>query len=62
MEFEYEIKPDDYAAASVLYAKLNKNSRRLSPWLFGGAILLVVSLLERDRGLSPVLLGAIGVW
>ena len=25
-------------------------------------ILLLVALLERDRGLSPILLGAIGVW
>ena len=62
MEFEYEIQPDDYAAASVIYAKLLKKSRKFSPWLYGGAILVIVFLLERDRGLSPVLLGAIGVW
>lgn len=62
MEFEYEIKPDDYAAAAVLHAKLIRNPRKLSPWLSGGVILLLVAILERDRGLSPILLGAIGVW
>ena len=62
MEFAYEINPDDYAAASVIHAKLLKKSRRFSTWLYGGAILLIVSLLERERGLSPILLGAIGVW
>lgn len=36
--------------------------RKLSPWLSGGVILLLVAILERDRGLSPILLGAIGVW
>ena len=62
MEFEYEIKPDDYAAAAILHAKLIRNPRKLSPWLSGGVILLLVAVLEWDRGLSPILLGAIGVW
>lgn len=62
MVFEYEITPEDYAAAAVLHAKLIRNPRKLSPWLSGGVIVLLVALLERDRGLSPILLGAIGVW
>jgi len=62
MEFEYEISADDYAAASVLHCGLNRNFNRDGVWLFAGACLLAVALIERERGLSPVLLGAIGVW
>ncbi len=62
MQFEYEINPDDYVSAAILYAELSNNFRKMSGWMFGGVVLLVVALLERDRGLSPVLLGAIGVW
>jgi len=62
MEFEYEITADDYAAASVLYYRLTRTSQSGSGWLLAGAILLVVALIERDRGVSPLLLGAIGIW
>jgi len=62
MEFDYEISADDYAAAAILYHKLSRKLRVGRGWIFAGAVLLVVTLLERDRGLSPILLGAIGVW
>lgn len=61
MEFEYEISADDYAAAAILYQNLS-GKRSASRWMFAGACLLIICLLERDRGLSPILLGAIGVW
>ena len=62
LEFEYEITADDYTSAAILYHKLSGKSRLASGWLFSGACLLVIGLLERDRGLSPIVLGAIGVW
>ena len=61
MEFEYEITADDYAAANVLYHRLTPLRRR-SEWFWAGAILLIVALVEREHGLSPVVLGAIGIW
>lgn len=45
MEFEYEIKPDDYAAAAVLHAKLIRNPRKMM-W---GAPELALSL---SKGLA----------
>ena len=62
MEFEYEISADDYAAAAILYHNLSGKRRSASEWIFSGACLLIICLLERDRGLSPIVLGAIGVW
>lgn len=62
MEFEYEISADDYAAAAVLYHRLSRKRTASSGWFLAGACLLVIGLIERDRGLSPILLGAIGVW
>lgn len=62
MEFDYEIQADDYTAGQILYYKLIRKSRTLEPWFLGGFLLLVVALVERDRGLSPVLLGAIALW
>jgi len=62
MEFEYEITADDYAAANVLYHRLISARQRGSEWFLAGAILLIIALVERERGLSPVLLGAIGIW
>lgn len=62
MEFDYEISADDYAAASILYYKVDRERRTASGWLLAGGVFLVVALIERDRGLSPILLGAIGVW
>jgi hypothetical protein len=62
MEFEYEITADDYAAANVLYHRLISARQRGSEWFLAGAIFLIIALVERERGLSPVLLGAIGIW
>ena len=62
MEFEYEISADDYADASVLHARLSPDRRQSFGWFLAGAILLVVAIIERDRGVSPVLLGSIGIW
>ena len=62
MEFDYEISADDYAAASILHYKLSRQRRVSGGWLFAGTILVFIALLERDRGVSPILLGAIGVW
>ena len=62
MEFEYEISADDFAGAAILYHNLSGKRRSASGWIFSGACLLIICLLERDRGLSPILLGAIGVW
>jgi len=62
MEFEYEITADDYADASVLHARLKPARERHSGWFLAGAILLIVALIERDRGVSPILLGSIGIW
>jgi hypothetical protein len=64
MEFEYEVSADDYADASILYYKLNR--RRLgagtgSLFIFGG-FLLTVGLIEREKGLSPLLLVALGAF
>jgi hypothetical protein len=62
MEFEYEISADDYASASILYYKLTRKTRVAAGWIFAGASLVAIGLMERDRGLSPILLAAIGVW
>jgi hypothetical protein len=62
MEFDYEISADDYADAVVLYHKLSRKRTASSGWLLAGISLLVVGLIERDRGLSPILLGAVGIW
>jgi hypothetical protein len=62
MEFEYEITADDYAAASILHYKLTRKARVAAGWILAGASLLVIGLIERERGLSPILLAAIGVW
>ncbi len=62
MEFEYEVSADDYADASILYYRLNR--RRLgantgSFFIFGG-FLLMVGLIEWEKGLSPLLLVVLG--
>jgi len=62
VEFEYEITADDYAAASILSFKLSRNRLTLALWLFAGLFLVLLALLEKDRGWSPILLGAVGVW
>jgi len=64
MEFEYEISAEDYADALILYYRLNR--RRLSTstgslFIFGG-FLLTVGLIEREKGLSPLLLVALGAF
>lgn len=62
MEFDYEISADDYAAAQILSLRLNHNYYSGAWWFFGGLFLILLCLIERDRGWSPVLLGALGVW
>ncbi len=62
MEFEYEISADDYAAAALLHHRLGRKRMQAAGWFFAGASLLAVGLIEQDRGLSPILLAAIGVW
>lgn len=62
MEFEYEISAEDYAAASILYYRLSRKRAANGGWFLAGTFLLVIGLIERERGLSPILLGAIGVW
>ena len=62
MEFEYEILADDYAAAAVLYRKQSGTRKQDLGWLLAGTFLLVTGVIERERGVSPILLGAIGVW
>lgn len=62
MEFDYEISADDCAAASILHYKLSGKPRVARGWLFAGTTLVIVALIERERGLSPILLGAIGIW
>jgi hypothetical protein len=67
MEFEYEVSAADYYDASIFYYRLNR--RRLaagsgSLFIFGG-FLIVVGLIEKEKGLSPLLLialGAILIW
>ena len=62
MEFDYEISADDYAAAHILLHKLSGKRLASAWWFLGGAFLLLVALIERDRGWSPILLGAVGIW
>jgi len=62
MEFEYEISADDYADASVLHLRLSPKRYSNIGWFVAGAALLAVAINERDRGASPILLGAIGTW
>ncbi len=67
MEFDYEVSAEDYAKALILYYRLNR--RRLGTstgglFIFGG-FLLTVGLIEREKGLSPLLLvvlGAFTIW
>lgn len=67
MQFEYEVSADDYADALILYYRLSRTRPGASTgtyFLFGG-FLLAVGLVERERGLSPLLLVALGaliVW
>jgi hypothetical protein len=62
MEFEYEISAEDYAAASILFYKLSNKRINATGWVLAGACLLAIGLIEKERGLSPILLAAIGVW
>ena len=62
MEFEYEITADDYAAGAFLFWKRSFRKRQGIGWFVAGLVLLVVGVIEKEKGLSPVLLGAIGVW
>src|SRR5258708_14730633 len=67
MEFDYEVSAEDYANALILYYRLSR--RRLGTstgglFIFGG-FLLTVGLIEREKGLSPLLLvvlGAFTIW
>jgi hypothetical protein len=68
MQFEYEVSADNYADALILYYRLNRTrpggASIRTYFLFGG-FLLAVGLVERERGLSPLLLIALGaliVW
>jgi hypothetical protein len=64
MEFEYEVSAEDYAAAMILYRRVNR--RRLGASTGGyfllGGFLLAVGLVERERALSPLLLVALGAF
>jgi hypothetical protein len=62
MEFEYEITADDYADASILYHRLTIRRQNGAGWFLAGALFLIVGLIERDRGLAPILLAAVGLW
>jgi cyanate permease len=61
MQFEYEISSDDYVRGLILYRRL---TRRIGDagWFLSGTLLTVIGLIERERGWSPILLAAIGVW
>jgi hypothetical protein len=67
MEFEYEVSADDYVKALIVYNGLNRKWRGAGSgtyFLFSG-FLLAVGLVERERGLSPLLLvalGALTIW
>lgn len=62
MTFEYEISGDDYAAASVLHYRLIRKPLQSAGWFLAGLVLFVIGSIERDRGLSPVVLVVIGIW
>jgi hypothetical protein len=62
MEFEYEISADDYAAASVLFYKLGRKRINAAAWAVLGMSLIAIGLSDKERGLSSILLAAIGVW
>jgi hypothetical protein len=63
MEFEYEVSADDYAEAVILYHTLSRGRWGAAGGLFiVGGFLLTVGLIEREKGLSPLLLVALGAF
>lgn len=61
MEFEYEITAADYAQGYLLFYQLNRKTLPLVALFFAGVCFLVIGLRENGRGISPILLGSIGV-
>ena len=62
MEFVYEISAEDFASGQVLHRRLRPKRFRDWGWFVGGLCLLSIGVIEKGRGFSPILLGAIGVW
>jgi hypothetical protein len=64
MEFEYEVSADDYVDATILYYKLNRRGLGAGNgklFILGG-LLLTVGLIERARGISPLILVVIAAF
>jgi hypothetical protein len=66
MDFEYEITPDEFAAAQILYHRARgdgrKQTRSGATWIVTGLLLIVVAWKERIIDWAPVILTLLGAW
>jgi len=65
MHFEYEITSDEYVASQALYCKLQGGRRqveRAAFWILSGLFFIVIAWNDSRPSLTPILIGAIGIW
>jgi hypothetical protein len=65
MQFQYQITVEDFVAGQMLYHRLSSGNKYLIytiGWMLAGALFVFVAVTEKLVDISPILLGAIGIW